>query len=231
MNSLQHIQAVTFDAGGTLITPWPSVGHVYADVAAEQGLKDISPALLNERFSAAWRRLHNFHHGPGEWAALVDEVFAGLSPKPPSESFFPELFQRFADPSAWRIFDDVKPTLDALATHGLNLAVISNWDERLGPLLEALGLRQYFETVVISREIGFAKPSPVIFEHASRKLGLAPEFILHVGDSLHDDVAGARAAGFAARLLARADDSPGADAVRSLGELAGLLTGQSCPMA
>jgi putative hydrolase of the HAD superfamily len=227
MNSLRHIQAVTFDAGGTLIAPWPSVGHVYADVAAKHGLPDISAAALNERFNAAWRGLQQFHHGQGEWAALVDEVFAGLSPRPPSESFFPELFQRFAEPAAWRIFDDVVPAIDALASHGLSLAIISNWDERLGPLLEALGLRKYFETVIISREIGFAKPSPVIFEHASRKLGLAPEFILHVGDSPREDVAGARAAGFAARLLARADDSPGADAIRSLRELASRLTGQA----
>ncbi len=227
MDSLRHIQAVTFDAGGTLIEPWPSVGHVYAEVAVKQGLSAISADTLNTRFHTAWRGLKQFNHGRDEWAALVDEVFAGLSPKPPSESFFPELFQRFAEPAAWRIFDDVKPAIDALASQGINLAVISNWDERLEPLLDALGLRKYFETVIISREIGFAKPSPVIFEHASRKLGLAPEFILHVGDSQHEDVAGARAAGFAARLIARDGASPAAGAIRSLCDLTGLLTGQA----
>lgn len=227
MNSLQHIQAVTFDAGGTLIAPWPSVGHVYAGVAAEQGLSAISPETLNERFHTAWRGLKQFHHGRDEWAALVDQVFAGLSPAPPSESFFPELFQRFAEPTAWRIFDDVKPAIDALASHGINLAVISNWDERLEPLLEALGLRKYFETIVISREIGFTKPSPVIFEHASRKLGLPPECILHVGDSAREDLAGARAAGFAARLITRDKNIADPDAIPSLCDLIGLLTGQA----
>jgi phosphoglycolate phosphatase-like HAD superfamily hydrolase len=47
------IQAVTFDVGGTLIDPWPSVGHVYAAVAAEHGLTGVDPESLNVRFAAA----------------------------------------------------------------------------------------------------------------------------------------------------------------------------------
>ena len=225
MSSFQNIQAVTFDAGGTLIKPWPSVGHVYAEVAMHHGLKEISAAVLDERFAANWRELKQFNHGREEWAALVDKVFAGLSPKPPSEWFFAELYQRFAEPPAWHIFEDVKPAIDALAGLGLNLAVISNWDERLEPLLEALELRKYFETVIVSREIGFSKPSPVIFEHAARKLGLAPEYILHVGDSPREDVEGAQAAGFKALLIARNRDAPVAGTVRSLGDLERLLNG------
>jgi putative hydrolase of the HAD superfamily len=221
--SLTSIRAVTFDAGGTLIKPWPSVGHVYAAAAARAGLPALSARELDLRFTTTWRNLRNFHHGREEWAALVDEVFTGLSPKPPSETFFPELFQRFAEPAAWKIFDDVRPALDALASRGINLAVVSNWDERLVPLLEALGLRKYFETIIVSRDIGFAKPSPVIYEHASRKLGLAPEFILHVGDSRREDLEGARAAGFAARLIARDEAQPDPDCLSSLQELDHLL--------
>ncbi len=102
--------------------------------------------------------------------------------KPPSETFFPELYERFGEPEAWRVFEDVTPAIDALASRGISLGIISNWDERLPPLLDGLGLSKYFEAVVISCEAGFPKPSPVIFEHAARKLGVAPEFILHVGD-------------------------------------------------
>ena len=48
-----NIKAVTFDAGGTLIKPWPSVGHVYAEAAA--GHARIAPERLNERFAAVWQ--------------------------------------------------------------------------------------------------------------------------------------------------------------------------------
>ena len=57
---------------------------------------------------------------------------------------------------------------------------------------------RYFETIIVSCEVGFAKPSPVIFEHASKRLAIAPGQILHVGDSLAEDIAGARAAGYQA---------------------------------
>jgi putative hydrolase of the HAD superfamily len=225
MSKARKILAVTFDVGGTLISPWPSVGHVYAGVATKHGHHGISPDLLNERFAAAWRGLEQFHHGRDEWAALVDRVFEGLTDPPPSSSFFPEIFTRFGEPEAWRIFDDVKPAIDALASLGINLAVISNWDDRLQPLLERLGLRKYFETIVISCETGFPKPSPVIFEHAARKLGLAPEFILHVGDSERDDLQGAEEAGFQARLIERSKSGAGPGRINSLLELEHIAAG------
>jgi putative hydrolase of the HAD superfamily len=225
MAKVRNIQAVTFDVGGTLIRPWPSVGQVYAEVAAIHGARGISPAILNERFAAAWRGLEQFHHGRDEWSALVDRVFEGLTERPPSAWFFPELFERFGEPAAWRIFEDVKPAIDALASQGINLGVISNWDDRLQPLLDRLGLRKYFETVVISYETGFAKPSPVIFEHAARKLGLAPEFILHVGDNPRDDLGGAEAAGFQARLIERDGGTGGPGRIHSLLELERLAEG------
>jgi putative hydrolase of the HAD superfamily len=219
MNTFPDIQAVTFDVGGTLIKPWPSVGHVYAEVAARHGLKEVSPEVLNRRFAAAWRELKNFNHSREEWAALVDQTFGGAAKKPPGETFFEDLYQRFGEPGAWHVFEDVAPTLDDLAARGINLGIISNWDERLRPLLEQLGLARYFETITISCEVGFTKPSPVIFEHTAKKLGLAPQLILHVGDSLESDVAGAKSSGFAALLIDRNGDETQAGRIRSLREL------------
>ena len=57
MNPLSGIQAVTLDVGGTLIEPWPSVGHVYAEIAARFGAPGHAPALLNRQFGEAWRRI------------------------------------------------------------------------------------------------------------------------------------------------------------------------------
>lgn len=203
MRSLANIKAVTFDVGGTLIKPQPSVGHVYAEVAAKNGCKNVSPDELNRQFKAAWRGMKTFNHRREEWAELVDKTFAGLVKTRPSTTFFPELYDRFSEPEAWRIFEDVAPTLDYLASQGIGLGIISNWDERLRPLLERLGLARYFEAIIVSCEVGFPKPSPVIFQHAAKKLGLAPEFILHVGDCRRSDAEGAKSAGFAGLLLDR----------------------------
>ena len=50
------IRAVTFDVGGTLIEPWPSVGHVYAEVAAQHGWAGLSIEALNRDQSGGLQR-------------------------------------------------------------------------------------------------------------------------------------------------------------------------------
>ena len=218
MKRPRQIQGVTFDVGGTLIEPWPSVGHVYAEAAARHGWKNISAEDLNARFAAAWRSSIDFDYTRTGWENLVNQTFRGLNPAADRVPFFAGLYERFAEPEAWHVFEDVRPALDALASQGLRLGVISNWDERLRVLLKRLHLHDYFEAFAISCEVGFTKPSPVIFAHAAVKLGLAPSAILHIGDSLELDVHGATAARFQAAQI----DRSGEGRVDDLHSLAGL---------
>jgi len=217
------IRAVSFDVGGTLIQPWPSVGHVYSEIAARHGWPGISPDVLNRNFAASWKARRDFNHTETDWAALVDRTFAGLMDAPPSRSFFPAVYRQFAEPEAWRICEDASYALDALASKGIPLAVVSNWDDRLRPLLKQLHLDGYFEAIAVSCEVAFAKPSPVIFEHAAQKLGIAPESILHVGDSEAEDYQGARSAGFQARVIDRQSSSEGSFRIASLREVPDLV--------
>jgi len=223
MNRFQNIQAVTFDIGGTLIDPWPSVGHVYAEVAARHGLKNLSAETLNQRFLAAWRARPDLVQTRAAWAEIVDQVFLGLAERPPSQTFFPELYQRFSEPGAWHIYEDVLPTLKTLDARGLRLGVISNWDDRLRPLLGKLGLANHFQTLVVSCEAGSAKPAPAIFQNAASQLGVEGGAILHVGDSLEMDVQGARNAGFNAVQIVRASPKTGDGQIQSLLALAALV--------
>ena len=197
------IRAVTFDVGGTLIRPWPSVGHVYAEVASQNGLQ-VSPELLNRQFAKTWKGFKDFNHTKTDWARMVDLTFQDLVQAPPSLTFFDQLYSRFSAPEVWHIFPDVHHALELLRSRGLKLAVISNWDERLRPLLHSLELDQYFEEIVISCEVGVPKPSAVIFSRTAEVLRLSPGEILHVGDDLIADVEGASAAGFKGVYLDRA---------------------------
>jgi len=219
-----RIQAVTFDVGSTLIEPWPSIGHVYAEVAARHGARNLSPEILNRRFAAAWKARPGFDYAVEDWSAIVDATFADLIADKPSQTFFPELFERFAHANAWRTYDDVQPTLATLTQHGVRLGVVSNWDERLRPLLTSLGLAHNFETIVVSCEVGASKPSPVPFHAAVKAFGVSAENILHVGDSAEMDVAGARAAGFQAVQIVRDSKITEAGQVSSLRELAALIS-------
>jgi putative hydrolase of the HAD superfamily len=214
-----NIKAVTFDVGNTLITTWPSVGHIYAEIAAPYSGKHLTPELMNERFRALWPgRLHLAETRSG-WQQLVDELFEGLVDVPPSRTFFAEIYQRFAHADAWRIYDDVLPVLDRLAAQGLRLAIISNWDERLRDLLRRLELDAPFEVIVVSCEVGRPKPDPAIFDEAALKLGLPARQILHIGDSAEMDLHGARDAGFHALQIRRTATEPGVDYLQSMLEL------------
>jgi len=220
MTAVSQIRAVTFDVGGTLMAPWPSVGHVYAEVAARYGNKDLRPEKLNRQFARAWRQKKNFDHSRRAWFELVQKTFEGSVPLPAVSHFFEEVYNRFGQPEAWHVFNDVHPTLELLRRRGYQLGLISNWDERLRPLLEQLQLIRHFEASIISLEIGFAKPAPQIFQRAAAALRLPPERILHVGDSGTEDVKGAKAAGFGALLLDRkAEDCSTDRRITSLSQL------------
>lgn len=199
---MSRIKAITFDVGHTLIEPVVPIGQVYAEVAAEHGFGRLSPAELEARFRAAFHA-HGAVNTREDWVRIVDDTFAGLVSIPPSQTFFPVLFEHFKRPEAWRVFDDILPTLAALEQRGLRLGVISNWDVRLRPLLTMLDLAKYFEVIVISCEAGHAKPDREIFEQAQKSFSLSPAELFHVGDSLEADVLGARAVGFGAVRIAR----------------------------
>lgn len=213
------LRAITFDAGGTWLHPWPSVGAVYAQVATEWTGQRFSPRELTRRFREAWRARPDFDHSRARWMELVDAVFAGLLSVPPSRTFFGRLYERFQHADVWRVDPALRPLLMRLRGRGLKLGLISNWDLRLRPLLRALRLESWFDVIVVSAEIGFAKPSPSIFLHAADALGVRPDQILHVGDEPVADVAAARRAGFHAVLLGPSAQPSTPDAVRSLRQL------------
>jgi putative hydrolase of the HAD superfamily len=227
MLHLHRIRAVSFDVGGTLIETRPSVGHIYAQIAELHGVQALHPDVLTRQFHLAWKTKGEFDYSQPAWFELVRRTFASRAQELPEE-FFPAVFDQFARPDAWQIHPDVLPTLEALANYDIPLAIVSNWDERLRPLLEGLGLRSYFEVVIPSCEVAFHKPSPVIFELLVRKLGLPPEEILHVGDHFTEDVEGAHGAGLQALQLVRNEPKTADYHIASLLELPPIVEAARC---
>jgi putative hydrolase of the HAD superfamily len=119
-------------------------------------------------------------------------------------------------------YDDARPALMAARRHGARVIVVSNWDVGLGEVLERLGLAPLVDAVVTSAAVGAAKPEPAIFAHALALAGTDAGHARHVGDSLSEDVAGARAAGIRPLLLRRdGSQEPGVRTIASLAELTG----------
>ena len=84
-----------------------------------------------------------------------------------------------------------------------------------------MGLAALLDAVVTSASVGVRKPGVAIFERALALAGARPDEAVHVGDSVEDDVAGARAAGIEP-VLVRRDGGAGPPGVRTIATLAAL---------
>lgn len=235
-----HGRVVVLDAAGTLLEVRGSVGAVYAVAAREAGA-DLDPIAIQAGFGRAFAGAPRLAFGGLDpklreraerrwWRNVARSAIEEAGPLPARFSFdlfFESAWRRFGAPEAWRVPDDVRPGLRALRRAGLPLAVFSNWDSRLEPLLDRLGLRGYFARVVVSSALPAAKPDPAAYQAAGEALAdLTPESSpIMVGDRLDHDVEPALAAGWDAIWLDREGrgrrSSEGAAALRDLRELAG----------
>lgn len=124
----------------------------------------------------------------------------------------------------FRPYPDVEPALRALRDAGIRLVIASNWDCSLPDWLGPAGLLELVDGVVTSADAGWPKPDPAVFRRALELAGAEAAEALHVGDSLENDVAGARRAGIRPVLLAREGEAPdGVEALRSLERLPSLV--------
>jgi putative hydrolase of the HAD superfamily len=211
-----HADAVFFDAGNTLIYPDPPVGEVYARALCAAGI-DADPARMEECFREAWVRLRRERIGAGLeyggtddearkwWREVAWESFRPFGHPEAFDQVFGSLWNHFANEGAWGIFDDVWPTFRELRRRGIGIGLISNWDSRLEPVLAGLGLSEEFDWIIVSCHIGIEKPDSRIFHRARELCGVEARRLVHVGDSLADDVLGAQAAGMHAIWLRRED--------------------------
>lgn len=232
---LEDLDALFIDVGGTMIRARRGVGGAYSEVAARLGV-EVSSADLDRRFGTVFERERvaarvagrlAYGQTPEEattfWRSVVHEVFRPWSSDEAElDQVFTGLFSHFARPGAWELFADTEPLLAATRARQLPVIAVSNWDARLPEVLDGVGLTEQLSAVVASYAVGAEKPDPEIFEAALALLPASAERgrILHVGDSVPEDVLGAEAAGFRAIWLDRdGTGDVGPCRIRSLAEL------------
>jgi putative hydrolase of the HAD superfamily len=122
-----------------------------------------------------------------------------------------------------RLFDDAIPFLTRLSDRGIKIAIVSNCTENTRAMLVATGVDKLADELVLSCEVGSAKPAPEIFRYALDRLGVSPEAALFVDDQARF-CAGSVAVGIrAAQIVRRERGGPppaeGVTVVRSLAEV------------
>lgn len=202
-----EVQAIFFDAVGTLIFPNPSAADIYADVGRRHGSRLVLDEV-RERFTAAFAREEALDHAAGlrtseereqqRWRNIVAAVLDDVGDP---QACFDELYEHFARPEAWRVDPAAARILRQFRDKGHRLGMASNFDRRLRTVVAGLRELQPMTHFVVSSEIGWRKPAPQFFAAMCRDVDLPATRILLIGDDLVNDQQGAVAAGMHSILV------------------------------
>lgn len=223
-----HKRALLIDAMGTLVRLEPPAPALRLELSRRFGI-ELSPAQARSAL-AAEIGFYRAHMQEGRDAESVralhlscaEALRAALpASRPLRQLDSASLAEALLASLRFTAFEDALEALGAARARGERVIVVSNWDVSLDSVLERAGLAALLDGVLTSAAAGARKPQPAIFERALQLAGVRRELALHVGDSLEEDVAGARAAGVAAVWLNRsgAPVPPGIRAIASLDEL------------
>jgi putative hydrolase of the HAD superfamily len=201
-------RAVLLDALGTLIELEPP----WARLAEHLELEMDERVVRAFRAEMAYYREHA-HEGrdPESLAELRARCAGVLSRELGREVTVKQLMRAIR----FRPYPEAEDVLGTLHGRGLRLVCVSNWDSSLPEVLARCGLASFLDGVVTSAGARARKPDPAIFAIALEVAGCRAAEALHVGDTAHEDVAGARAAGVRALLL----DRQGGGDIASLDEI------------
>jgi len=207
---VSDVRAVLLDLYDTLAwTEWPRMR-----VELEEGLGIERKGLLRAFDRTRPERSRGtFGSAEGDIAAILEALDV------PAE---PELIRALTERTTTflqtgvHLWEDSVPVIRELRGRGLATAIVSNCDHSTRPVVERLGLVDEVDAVILSFEVGAAKPSPEIYRAALERLGVEAGEALFVDDqSAYCD--GAAALGIQTVLIVR----DGAEPAEGIGEPGG----------
>lgn len=210
MGSQREVRAVLVDLDDTLVDhhhsvraalaflreKYPVLGRVpFGDLEGEyaRGLDAIHPQVVRGLIGQAESRRVRFRELFAFCGEAISELEADAAGK---ESRHAYIAARRLVPGALELLRELKRVV--------KVAVVTNSiaaDQKAK--VESLGLVPYIDALVVSEEVGCAKPKPEIFRTALARLGHVEEEAVMLGDAWHDDIVGARNAGIRAVWLNR----------------------------
>jgi HAD superfamily hydrolase (TIGR01662 family) len=199
------LKAVLFDVDFTLARPGPELmPEGYVRCGERHGLA-LDESRYGEARDAALldlKRHPELEHDESIWVAFTERIVLGMGgAAPASHEVAVEITSRWARHENFELYEDVLPVLEALREEGLKLGLVSNSarDVREFARHHALDI----DAGISSFHHGKTKPHPSIFRAVLELLEVEPYEAAMVGDTLEDDVEGARALGMRAVLVDR----------------------------
>ena len=204
------VRAVLFDVDFTLARPGPELGpEGYRRLGERFGLT-LDPALYGQARAQALhdlKRHPELEHDDEIWVAFTERIIQGMGgdTKAAYECAV-RMTEAWERSENFELYEDALPVLGELRRLGMKLGLVSNTGRDLDVFQAHHGIE--VDVALGSRAHGKTKPDPTIFRAVLSQLEVEPEAAAMVGDSLEDDVEGARALGMRAFLLDRDNRFP-----------------------
>jgi HAD superfamily hydrolase (TIGR01662 family) len=216
------VKAVLFDVDFTLARPGPELmPEGYVSCGTRHGLT-LDAARYEEARDAAFvdlQRHPELDHDEEIWIAFTERIVLGMGgTEPMSHDVAVEITSRWAQHENFELYEDTVPVLRDLRERGIKIGLVSNSARDVRAFAEHHALP--IDAGISSFHHGKTKPHASIFRAVLELLDVAPQEALMVGDTVEDDVEGARAIGMQAVLLDRLGLRPDfAPRIESLAEL------------
>ena len=199
------LRAVLFDVDFTIVRPGPDLSpEGYDRLCSRHGLK-IDPARYDDARYAALEALQQhpeLEHDDEIWVAFTEHIINGMGGHGDGARAAAREMVSFWEVHAnFELYEDVLPVWTTLREHGLKIGLVSNTARDLTEFVTHHRLE--VDAALASRAHGRVKPHRSIFDAILSELDVAPADAAMVGDSLQDDIEGARALGMQAFLLDR----------------------------
>ncbi|HEX4519508.1 MAG TPA: HAD family hydrolase [Gaiellaceae bacterium] len=219
------LRAVVFDVDFTLARPGPDLGaEGYHRLGLRYGF-ELDPSRYEQARAAAFAEVERhpeLDHDEEIWVLFTERIIVGMGGRGETYAAAVEMERRWAHSHHFELYDDVVSGLAAIRSHGLSIGLLSNSSRNLTDFVGHHGLDA--DAVLTSFAHGKTKPHESIFLALLALLGVAPEEAVMVGDTIHDDIEGARAVGMRALLIDRDGRHPEVpDALRDLHGLSAAL--------
>ena len=220
------MKAVLFDVDFTLARPGPELGpEGYVRAGERHGLT-LEPARYEAARDAALvdlRRHPELEHDDEIWFRFTERIVRGMGGDADSAyACAVEITRAWERHENFELYDDVADALAALRTAGLRIGLVSNSARDVWEFAQHHGLD--VDAGISSFHHGHTKPHASIFRAVLDLLEVDPPDAVMVGDTIADDIEGARALGMRAILLDREGARPDFEPrIATLDELLPLL--------
>jgi HAD superfamily hydrolase (TIGR01662 family) len=222
------MKAVLFDVDFTLARPGPELGpEGYVRAGERHGLV-LEAARYEAARDAALVDLHRhpeLEHDDEIWFRFTERIVRGMGGDADSAyDCAVEITRGWERHENFELYDDVPDALAALRAAGLRIGLVSNSARDVHEFARHHGLD--VDAGISSFHHGRTKPHASIFRAVLDLLEVEPGETVMVGDTIADDIDGARAVGMRAILVDRAginrEFEPRIESLRELAPLLGL---------